>query len=371
VDAYPFGISPYGAYGMAGNVKEWTANPIHEGRAVTGGSWADPMYVFSEFGSFDPFDSSNTIGFRCARVRARDARARRDQGTFALKVDERTPVYQPVDSETFQALLSHYRYDPRPLKPQVLDSVETPDWVRLRLSYAGPGDERVLAYLWLPKSAPPPYQTLLFVPGADVFYGVTVARSAERWLAPLVRSGRAIFSVVMKGMTEREWGPGYEPPDPNSVRFRDEMVRQATEMRLGLDYLQTRRDIDMDRLAYVGLSWGAGSHLVYAAVDDRFDAVIFIGGGIDERIKPNLPATDNVNFAPHIKPPKLLLNGRRDEEHPWFTRGLPLWNLLRQPKQLVLVEDAGHIPPPEARIPAINRFLDGLFGSPTGRSVSE
>ena len=27
VDAYPFGISPYGAYNMAGNVKEWTANP--------------------------------------------------------------------------------------------------------------------------------------------------------------------------------------------------------------------------------------------------------------------------------------------------------------------------------------------------------
>jgi formylglycine-generating enzyme required for sulfatase activity len=31
VDAFPYGISPYGAYGMAGNVKEWLANPVDDG----------------------------------------------------------------------------------------------------------------------------------------------------------------------------------------------------------------------------------------------------------------------------------------------------------------------------------------------------
>lgn len=54
----------------------------------------------------------------------------------------------------------------------------------------------------------------------------------------------------------------------------------------------------------------------------------------------------------------LLLNGRQDEEHPWYTRALPLWNLLREPKELVLVDGAGHIPSLEARIPAIVEFLD-------------
>jgi eukaryotic-like serine/threonine-protein kinase len=365
VDAHPFGISPYGAYAMAGNVKEWTANPIGRGRAATGGSWADPMYVFSEFGTFDPAYASSSLGFRCARVRATDARARRDQGTFAIDVGDRTPTYKPVDRRTFRTLLSYYRYDPVPPKAQVLDTVETPDWVRLRLSYAGPDDERVLAYLWLPKAAPSPYQTLVYVPGAEVFAGVPVPEEAERWVGPLVRSGRALFAVVMKGMTGRQWGPGYKSPPTQSVRYRDQMVLQATELRLGLDYLQTRPDIDMNRLAYVGLSWGAGSHLVFSGIDRRFRAIVFIGGGIDERLRPTLPAADPVNFAHYLEPPKLLVNGRHDEEHPWFTRGLPLWNLLQQPKKLVLVEDAGHIPPAEARIPAINHFLDNLFGSPT------
>lgn len=45
----------------------------------------------------------------------------------------------------------------------------------------------------------------------------------------------------------------------------------------------------MDRLAYAGVSFGAGSRLIFAAADERYDAVIFIGGGIDERIKPTCP----------------------------------------------------------------------------------
>ena len=124
-----------------------------------------------------------------------------------------------------------------------------------------------------------------------------------------------MIAPVLKGMVERSWGPGYTRPETQSVRFRDEMVRHATELRLGIDYLQERDDVDMDRLAYLSVSWGGGSRLGFAAVDDRYRAVVFIGGGIDERVKPTLPEADNVNFAPYIDVPKLLLNGRNDEEH--------------------------------------------------------
>jgi pimeloyl-ACP methyl ester carboxylesterase len=163
-------------------------------------------------------------------------------------------------------------------------------------------------------------------------------------------------------MTERAWGQGYVAPEPSSVRYRDRMVLWATEMRLSLDFLETRADIDVEKLAYVGMSLSAGSALPLAGVDDRFRSVILIGGGIDERLQPTLPEASNINFAPYISPPKLLLNGRNDEENPYFTRALPLWNLLRQPKKLVLVEGAGHTPPLEARVPAINGWLDSTLG---------
>jgi pimeloyl-ACP methyl ester carboxylesterase len=121
----------------------------------------------------------------------------------------------------------------------------------------------------------------------------------------------------------------------------------------------------MTRLAYVAVSLGAGSRLPFAAVDPRFRSVVLIGGGIDERMQPTLPEANSINFAPRITVPKLLVNGRWDEEHAWERRALPLWRLLREPKRLALI-DGGHVPPAEARVPVINAWLDETLG-PVGR----
>ena len=108
------------------------------------------------------------------------------------------------------------------------------------------------------------------------------------------------MAPVLKGMLERPIGTGFTPPEPQSVAFRDLMVLHATEMRRGIDYLETREEIDIGRLAYAGVSFGAGSRLVLAGTDDRFKAVVFVGGGIDERVMPTLPEAASVNFAPYI-----------------------------------------------------------------------
>jgi hypothetical protein len=364
VEAYPFGIGPYGAYALAGNVKEWLANRIGDGYGVTGGSWEDPAYLHSAYGSHPATLSSAALGFRCARTSTGGDPGR---GVLPLDLDERTPDYTPVDRATFRTLLTHYQYDRRPANPRNRTSTETEGWTRERLWIDGVDGDSILVYFYVPNQARPPYQTVVHVPGGGVFFGETLPEETEWAIGPVIQGGRAVLAVVLNGMMERGRGPGYTTPPTNSVRFRDEMVNHATELRLGIDYLEERDDVDMARLAYVSFSWGGGSRLPFAAVDDRYKAVVFIGGGIDERVKPNLPEADNVNFAPYIDVPKLLLNGRNDEEHPWYRRALPLWNLLEEPKELVLVEGAGHLPPPEARIPAINGFLDRTLGPVTQR----
>ena len=357
VDAYPFGISTWGAYNMAGNVKEWTANPLQNGYGVTGGSWEDPIYLYPAYGALPATASSPSLGFRCARSQGRD------QGAFRISIATRTPRYTPVSPAGFPALLQHYRYDNRPLDAQIVETTVTPDWTRHKLRYVALEADSALAYLYLPAQATPPFQTIIYVASSAAFAQVRTVPEEVEWTAgPNIRAGRAALAIVFQGMAERAYGPGWERPATSSVRFRDVMVLHATELRRGLDYLATRGDIDMQRLAYMAVSWGAGSRLPLAAVDDRFRAVVLVGGGIDERLQPTLPEALNINFAPYIRPPKLLVNGRNDEEHPWLTRGLPLWNLLREPKQLVLVPDAGHVPPLEARVPAINKFLDQTLG---------
>jgi formylglycine-generating enzyme required for sulfatase activity/dienelactone hydrolase len=359
VDTLPFGISPFGAYAMAGNVKEWLANPVGDGFTVAGGSWQDPAYLFADLGSLPGATATPALGFRCARTAGLSTG---NQGADRLSLDAPTPVYRPVDAATFETLLSHYRYDRQPSNARSVEVVETADWSRERLWLDGVDGDSILAYLYLPKRAAPPLQTLVYVPNAGAFFFEPVWQQAEEVLGSHIKAGRAVLVVALKGMVERAGPAGFAQPPSISVRFRDLMVLHATELRLGIDYLETRDEIDVERLAYVGLSLGAGSRLPFAAVDERYRAVILMGAGIDERVLPTLPEAANFNFAPYIKPPKLMINGRQDEEHPWNTRALPLWNLLREPKELVLLDGAGHHPPVEMRVQPINAFLDKTLG---------
>lgn len=358
VDSYEFGISPYGCYNMAGNVKEWCLNEMTGGYSTTGGSWEDPAYMFAEYGVFPGFYSSSSLGFRCVR-NIYDTSG--DQGAMSITLETQTPTYHPVDEKTFQSFLSHYQYDKRPLNAQIVEVKETADWTREKVTFTGVDGDRIIAYLYLPKQAAKPYQCLNFIPGGNVFLASPVPDNAEWLLAPHIKTGRAVLAVVPKGAVEREWGPGYVYPEVNSVRYREEIVLRATEFSLGLDYLSTRDDIDMDKIAYIGISWGARRGLIFSAVENRYRSAILIGGGLVKSDLQILPEANPINFAPRIKCPVLFLNGKYDEVFPYETNALPLYNLLREPKKLALLE-GGHVPPLEVRVPVINKWLDETLG---------
>ena len=72
VGAYKNGKSPYGVFGMSGNVWEWVDAWYSEDmqyRAVYGGSFFDPKSKAKTFSTLQsiPDDSHTYIGFRCAK----------------------------------------------------------------------------------------------------------------------------------------------------------------------------------------------------------------------------------------------------------------------------------------------------------------
>ncbi|MEE9491036.1 MAG: SUMF1/EgtB/PvdO family nonheme iron enzyme, partial [Dehalococcoidia bacterium] len=359
VDSYEFGLSPYGSYNMAGNVKEWCLNERTGGFVTTGGSWEGPNYLFRHFGAVPGLQSTRSLGFRCVKM---PAGASGDQGAMQISKKAMTTSYKPVDDATFNSFLGYYKYDKKPLDSEVVETIETEDWTREKVTFASVDRQRIIAYIYLPRRAAKPYQCINLMPGGDIFYTRSASEYAEWLLAAHIKAGRAVMSMAPRGGVERTRTPDYVSPKGHTVEYRERLVRWVTEYRLGLDYLATRGDIDMDKIAHLGFSWGSFSvGLPLTAVEDRYRSIIFIGGGVSPGMRSILPEANPVNFVPRIRPPKLVLHGRYDEVFPFETRALPLYNLLREPKRLEAVE-GGHMPPIEIRVPIINNWLDETLG---------
>ena len=163
-------------------------------------------------------------------------------------------------------------------------------------------------------------------------------------------------------------------------------VRQtAVDVRRGLDYLATRRDIDSGRVGLVGISLGAIIGTVSAGVDGRIKAVALISGGGDwglilrtlsarnapvggrsmgglkgldwAKVSAELAPEDPLTFASHIAPHSLLmLHGRKDDIIVPQS-ALELYAAARQPKEIRWYADYGHVPPPEVVYPALKAFF--------------
>ena len=81
------------------------------------------------------------------------------------------------------------------------------------------------------------------------------------------------------------------------------------------------------------------------------------------------PAANAINFLPHIAAPKLMMQGRYDEDSPYASQFLPLYNLLREPKRTFIYEGP-HVPPRELYLRESQKWFDETLGSGLQFSVS-
>ena len=109
---------------------------------------------------------------------------------------------QPVDDRTFQLFLRLHAYDKTPLDSKVERSVELPNWRRETVTFrAAYGAERVIAHLFLPSHATPPYQVVAFFGHS----GILGTRRIEDLQLPyefVIRSGRALVIPAYSGSLE-------------------------------------------------------------------------------------------------------------------------------------------------------------------------
>lgn len=359
VTSAAFGMSKFGAYNMAGNVAEWTLNESSEGYLATGGAWADPTYTFAQYGGRPGFFASSKLGFRLAQ---NAAGATGDQGGSRIEIAQEIPEYSPISASRFATLAAGYRYEPTPLEARVDETVEAPEWTRERTTFNGAGGERAIAYLYLPRHVSRPLQVVHYVPAGDVDSGLrSLTDAMDDRMAPFVKSGRAAFGVVLKGYIGRLEPPGTVRPSATTVEYFERMLNRVTDLRRGLDYLETRPDIDRTRIGFLAPSAGSVFGTALAAVETRYRGIIMVGAGLPIYYAPIIAAANPINFAPYIRGPKLLVQGRYDEDTSLRTAAEPMFKLWSEPKRLFLY-DGGHVPSNETMMTATSGWLDETLG---------
>ncbi|HNQ87013.1 MAG TPA: protein kinase [Verrucomicrobiota bacterium] len=331
------GIGHTGLYDMAGNVREWCLSPTDDSgqaRYILGGSWNEPTYLFIAHVSRSPWDRSPENGFRCAQFP-------QDETAPPARLFDPLPQpawrdvsnLSPFSDAEFEAVKSLYRYDTRPLNPAV-ESVEdgSPFWRKEKISFdAAYGGERVIAHLFLPKTQRPPYQTVIFFPGVDAvrtpaFTGLPYGSFTEY----IINSGRALLFPIYYGTYERPAGRGrvwnYASVLDTPWAYRDWTVLMTKDLGRCIDFLESRRDIDSQRIAYYGVSQGAILGPVMLAVEARIKTGVFAIGGLVPIPMPR--HFDIPLYAQRVTTPVLMVNGSEDALVPLMASAQPIYELL-------------------------------------------
>jgi tRNA A-37 threonylcarbamoyl transferase component Bud32/predicted esterase len=335
------GLSPYGNYDMAGNVKEWCLNPSGTDRYILGGAWNEPSYTFSIAGVRSPMDRSAVNGFRCAKYP--NPPSEKLTGSVKLFIRDRRRD-KPVSDSIFKVYRSIHQYDHGDLRATIESSNDSfPFWRLEKVSFqAAYGGERVPCYLYLPKNATPPYQTVVYFPPANAIFTQSSQSLDTSLFAFIIRSGRAVIQPIYKGTYERASGLTFMTFHIAGNLWREIAIENAKDLGRSLDYLETRSDIDRGKLAIYGFSMGASEGVRCMALEPRLKVGVLLHGGAYQHDWPQ--EVDPFNFAPRVFGPILMLNGKDDIIVPLEGSQIPFFQALGTPEQdkKHFVVDGGH-----------------------------
>jgi eukaryotic-like serine/threonine-protein kinase len=359
-------VTPYGTYDMPGNVREWCSNEAPLGRIIRGGSWKDTGYLFVYWSQLPAFDRTSENGFRCALYPSPE---RIPQDVFSLsqlKGIHDLSKEKPVPDDVFRVYRDLFSYDKMALDPQVESRDENADdWIQEKVSFdAAYENERMIAYLFLPKTGTTPYQTMIHLSGASEYQrsGKDLDHSwdFEQCLSFILKSGRAVLIPACKGMLERgdDTTTRILDGDPSTRQFTDINIKIIKDLKRSIDYLETRPEIDRQKIAYGGFSMGGLLGPVLMATDDRVKVGVLQSGGFFPGMRPELTL---FNYLPRIKAPTLMLNGRYDLIFNYEKNTRLMFDLLGGPKDQK-VYDSSHIVPRNELVKETLAWLDKYLG---------
>ncbi len=231
----------------------------------------------------------------------------------------------PLSPEARNLLQAFYDYEPQiPLEARVVERKEERTSVREKVIFRGVRGALVPGYLELPQSGEGPFPCVLLMHGWS--------GAKDRWWRDggyihggetrkaLLEAGFAVFALDAQAHGDRiaendyavvnDYNPPGAPPRKNYFTLRDIITQTIRDYRRGIDYLETRPDIDVKRLGIVGYSMGGFHAVSLTSVEPRIKAAVGCVVPVSWREDPIL---DPANYVAGIgERPFLLLQGKTD-----------------------------------------------------------
>ncbi len=234
-----------------------------------------------------------------------------------------SPSSKPAADRPFRELAAQFDYERSPRLPVEMTGIEPRDGVTLHdVSYAGVGNQRrILTYLIQP-TGEGPFPAVIYVHPAP--------GSRETFLEEALQLGReGVASLLIQApwAEGQAWASTLTTPQYT----REVYTTFVKDLRRGVDFLQTRPEIDGARLAYVGHSFGALFGGVLAGVEKRLVAFVLMAGvpSFTDVAQVNMPGLkgealelyaqamgpiDPLHYVRHAAPASLFFQfGRKDE----------------------------------------------------------
>lgn len=356
-------IGVSGAQDLFGNAREWTSTSSGSGRYLMGGAWSDLPYVVSDASAPSPWRRAEGDGFRCAKYSGGEAPEDLRQ-PLVFPVQEFTAV-EPLSDEAFETARSFYTYDDDlPLVARVDSTRQTETGMRVEwVSVDTPYGERLPIRLHIPIDAEPPYSSVVFFPGGNVLRSPEIEDIGVVPLDFIVRSGRVLIEPIYFGTFQRNDGRTVQRWGGSASR-RELLRHWVQDLGRTIDYLETRPEMDADRVAYLGLSLGAALGPPLLAYESRFAAVVLYSGGFGHAAS-QATLDEQARLAGRVEAPVLLLAGRDDIVSPLDPHKTAFLRAFGAPddEKVLRAFDAGHWPLPmndviRETIDFLERFVD-------------
>jgi dienelactone hydrolase len=280
-------------------------------------------------------------------------------------------VDRAASSKFFEANRQAFEYD----REEALDIQEVSRRLEngltvVEITYVSPKGGRVPATLMIPE-------------GRGPFAGIVMQRSTEiEFGMRYAQYGAVVIFVDPPSFRPQETGP--RDILTFTEQDREEQIQLIIDLRRAIDLLMARPDVDPERIAYLGVSYGGAMGGLLAGIDHRPQAYVLMvgdGGLVTHQTNPeNLTMSlsgfsrthkawidamwpiEPIHYVSHASPTPLLFQNAAHDEYVNVQDAIRYQDVASEPKKVIWY-DSQHWPMPDEAIKDNGRWLQQFVGT--------